>query len=254
MAAVASFTALAFVLSSGIGAATEAEVPETTEPAATPQTPTTPTTPTLAPAAQPQATAPAASSDEAAVETSAPAPPLPSLSADERYIDALARTFLGRSAVEDELVEAASGLDDARRAALARVAVAESDWADDHALSGYGSSEAHARADDDRAFVDGLYRAVFGRAGDDSGVEYWTGRLADGEAPEAVAAAFASTDDARAARVDQVFRSVLDRAPDAAGAAFWAERLGEVDETEMAVQLAAGGEFYDRAVAEDHTD
>lgn len=179
----------------------------------------------------------------------------PTLGDDERFVDALSRVFLDRPALRaelDDLDRLDDALDADQRVLLARAAVEGSPWAETNDPSGYGSATAFERADGTaETYVDWLYLEVFGRAPDATGRQFWIAQMAGGAGPDDVAAGFADAEEFRRARVERVFVDVLGRQPDAQGSDFWTERLLEIDEGEMAVALAGGDEFYDRAVRQD---
>lgn len=81
-----------------------------------------------------------------------------------------------------------------------------------------------------------LYRAAFDRVPDAPGVGFWLGNMDKGTSLDAVARAFAGTDEFIKLNVSvssyngivtNLYRNVLDREPDAAGLSFWRSALEE---------------------------
>ena len=117
----------------------------------------------------------------------------------------------------------------------------------------------HHGMDDDRAFVEGLYRTALGREGEAGGVAHWTDAIEDGMSRAEVVLGFAFsqenlqdlriefehgvfTADADASDAARLYHGLLDRAPDARGLDAWtgAMKAGLSD-------LAAAQGFLDSA-------
>jgi hypothetical protein len=73
----------------------------------------------------------------------------------------------------------------------------------------------------DRAWLQGVYEDLFGRAPDEAGLNFWAGRLAAGTSRDAVALAFTSGTEREALRITDAYRTYLGRDPEAAGLRFW---------------------------------
>lgn len=81
--------------------------------------------------------------------------------------------------------------------------------------------------------IERLYRAVFLRDADRSGLRFWSDRASSGQFLTEIATAMVASDEFvtrygalnDAEFVDQIYLNVLDRAPDASGGPFWLEQL-----------------------------
>ena len=91
-------------------------------------------------------------------------------------------------------------------------------------------------ADQNTAFVKGLYRTVLGRDADAGGIASWTAALAAGLSPLDATRGFWNSPENRAVQVDGYYRTFLGREPDAAGRQGWIDALvsGAVDEIGVA--------------------
>lgn len=96
-----------------------------------------------------------------------------------------------------------------------------------------------------------LYRAVFLRNPDDSGLRYWVQRRSDGMGIGSIGSEFASSaefasqygavDDAEFVRL--VYVNVLGRSPDAAGQEFWNNQLGSITRGDLIIGFSNSSEF-----------
>ncbi len=111
----------------------------------------------------------------------------------------------------------------------------------------YGSNEFFsASGSTNRRWVDALYRDIFGRAPDSSGLEHWTSVADDGVARQAIATALYQSPESRRTRVRQLYEDLLGRAPDAAGLTAWAGVLADGQDIRLASDLAQSDEYYAR--------
>ena len=96
--------------------------------------------------------------------------------------------------------------------------------------------QSHYGALDNTAFVQQLYRNVLGRAGEQDGVNYWTGQLDAGETRGGVLLGFAtsfenvknnlaSTGDQNYGEDYRLYQAALNRTPEAKGLAYWYQSL-----------------------------
>ena len=92
-----------------------------------------------------------------------------------------------------------------------------------------------------------LYQAVFGRAADGQGFDFWTGQYREIGSLSSIAAQFASSDEfidsyganpTNAALVDAMYENVLGREGDADGVRFWLDRLDSGATTQIGLLLA----------------
>lgn len=111
----------------------------------------------------------------------------------------------------------------------------------------YGSGEFYALAGGtDEGFVTELYDRILHRQPDQAGLEHWLAQIPR-QGRGRVAALFFASGESRRDRVTRLYQQILGRAPDASGLAYWVEQLATVNDVRLAVQLASGGELYDRA-------
>ena len=82
-----------------------------------------------------------------------------------------------------------------------------------------------------RAFLDALYRKVFGRPVDETGRQSWTRAIQDGMLPATVAAGLYASDEffqqsgSVERFVERLYEEILGRAPDAQGRQYWIDRV-----------------------------
>lgn len=99
-------------------------------------------------------------------------------------------------------------------------------------------------APDDAGYVNQLYQNVLGRAGDDAGRSFWTGRLQQGASRRDVLAGFSESDENKAGtrgkvaggiwdrsesaqQVARLYDTTLGRSPDASGLGYWRGRVDD---------------------------
>lgn len=100
--------------------------------------------------------------------------------------------------------------------------------------------------------VERLYRAVFGRAPDAAGFDFWVIKRIEGMPLERVADFFIDSDEFRErfgepsaeGFVDQLYTNVLRRRPDAGGRAFWLDQIADgMDRRRVVVLFSESPEF-----------
>lgn len=96
-------------------------------------------------------------------------------------------------------------------------------------------------------FVQGLYRKILGRSGDEGGVQHWAARLHAGGSRADIAASFYRSLESRTGRVTGLYHRILGRSADEAGLRHWADRLLVDDDVRLATVLAGSDEFYARS-------
>lgn len=152
-------------------------------------------------------------------------------------IDAMYRDVLGRNPDQD-----------GRRYWLGQIA--DGMRYEDLGVYFYGSAEYAERAGGDREYVATLYQVLLGRQGEPDGLDYWTAQLAKpGVGPPTVAHSFYLSIESRRDRVSDLYRKILGRTPSARERDYWAGMLLDIDDVELAAELAASAEYY-RKVAE----
>jgi hypothetical protein len=98
-----------------------------------------------------------------------------------------------------------------------------------------------------KAWIDGIYRDLLGRAADSTGESYWLGQLGAGVAPTQVALGFATSDERLRDRVTATYWTLLERAPDAAGLNYWVNIFKAGSTTEDINSGFAGSvEYYNK--------
>lgn len=113
----------------------------------------------------------------------------------------------------------------------------------------YGSTEYVATSGSTSAYVERLYQRLLERGSDPSGLAYWVEQLDSGRAePQDLTAGFYLSPESRKQRVRRLYLDILGREPDQAGGDYWVQRLTEVDDVELAAELAASSEYYQRTV------
>src|SRR5690606_2308638 len=111
----------------------------------------------------------------------------------------------------------------------------------------YGSGEFYALAGGtDEGFVTELYDRILHRTPDQPGLEHWLGQI-ERQGRGRVAALFFASGESRRDRGTRLYQQLLGRNPDAGGLAHGVEQLATANDVRLAVQLASGGELYDRA-------
>ncbi|MGK2929322.1 MAG: DUF4214 domain-containing protein [Acidimicrobiales bacterium] len=98
-----------------------------------------------------------------------------------------------------------------------------------------------------RAWVTDLYREILLRAPDAAGLEHWARKADAGMSRIVIATDFYGSLESRRTRVTGLYASLLGRAPDSGGLSHWADRLTDGRDLELAVLLASGPEYYQRA-------
>lgn len=112
----------------------------------------------------------------------------------------------------------------------------------------YGSTEYVAKAGTTEAYVDLLYRNLLGRNSDQAGLTQWVTQIDEGEvSPAQVAAAFLRSSEYRRKRATELFVDILGREPESDAVVYWAQRLGQTDDGNVAAELAASDEFFQRS-------
>src|SRR5205807_2513607 len=74
-------------------------------------------------------------------------------------------------------------------------------------------------------WVEGMYEDLLGRGADDAGLRYWTGQLAAGADPAAVAFGFAASAEREGIRIGGDYQAFLARTLDPGGQTFWVDRF-----------------------------
>ena len=74
-------------------------------------------------------------------------------------------------------------------------------------------------------WLSSVYEDLLGRTADQSGIDFWSGRLGGELSKGDVAFQFATTDEWLGVVVDDLYFSILGRGPDAAGRSFWISQL-----------------------------
>jgi hypothetical protein len=112
----------------------------------------------------------------------------------------------------------------------------------------YGSPEYYLRSGgSDLSFVTALYRDVLGRSADEPGRRYWLDRVGDDRVGlDDVAAGFYDSLESRSARAGRLHNAVVRPAVSPQVARTLADRLLSVDDLELAAELAASVEAYNR--------
>lgn len=102
--------------------------------------------------------------------------------------------------------------------------------------------------------VERLYQAVFGRAPDQDGFDFWVIQRIEGMSLERVADFFIDSPEYRdrfgdpgtAGFVEQLYRNVLGRAPDDGGRMFWLDQLGDgMERRRLVVLFSESPEFVE---------
>lgn len=93
------------------------------------------------------------------------------------------------------------------------------------------------------AWVDRVYRVVFGRSVDAGGAAYWSD-VARRTSLQTVARALVGSDEANRADTTDAYRRILHREPDAGGLDYWADQMMRRGQVYVEMQLAAGAEAY----------
>ncbi len=203
---------------------------------------------------------------------------------DARYLTALYRLFNAREATDAEISRGVAQLEDGEGRSVITDRLARSPrWAgisidamyrdvlgrnpdqagrrywleqiangmryEDLGVYFYGSTEYAERAGGDREYVATLYRVLLGRQGEPAGLDYWTAQLAQtGVGPPTVAHSFYLSIESRRDRVAELYRRILGRTPSAAEQDYWAGQLLDIDDVELAAELAASAEYYRKVV------
>lgn len=209
--------------------------------------------------------------------------PAATTEATRRYLDALHRLFLGRSATSTDVSRWAGMVQAGNRGAVTRALAVSNEWAgvrindlyrtilgrsadsagrrywlsrvasgtrlEDVAAGFYASREYFAgRGGTNRGFVAGLYRDILGRSPDAAGLNSWVNLLNSGRASrQSVASGFYASTESRRDRVTALYREILNRRPDSSGLSYWGNRLLTVGDVSLASFLAASSEYYRRS-------
>jgi hypothetical protein len=210
-------------------------------------------------------------------------PPYDPPGPNAHYVRAMYRTFLGRTATEDETRHHATALDaGGSRLELARALATSREWLDREITAIYvlsldrppdasglaywrqqvaaGTSISavgvHVFASNEflqrsggtwRGFVDQLYARLLGRASDDGGRTYWLEQLRRGATRASVAHAFYASVESRRDRVRRTYLEVLERRADPDGLAYWTDRLRFHDDVVLAAALSVSTEYFQKA-------
>lgn len=112
----------------------------------------------------------------------------------------------------------------------------------------YGSAEYYRKMGGTEPYVTALYDNLLHREPDQSGLDYWAGKLRDRTTrPPGVADGFYKSIESRLDRVARLYQTILGRDPDPSGQLHWAKRLLTTDDVLLAVELSLSDEFYERA-------
>lgn len=111
-----------------------------------------------------------------------------------------------------------------------------------HLLS---SQEFIAHSGAGAAWIGEIYKTLFNRQADATGMAFWNAQLQLGVAPLAIAQTFTASAESLSRRISEVYTTNLGRSVDPAGLAFWlshAQAIGAIDL--VAVNLLASSEYY----------
>lgn len=96
-------------------------------------------------------------------------------------------------------------------------------------------------------YIEAVYRDLFGRRPDPTGLMTWTWQLTHGVPYAAVADAITGSDEFRAGLIRQAYREYLEREPDVAGLDNWLEQMRRgMHIQEMEIGFLASPEYYGR--------
>jgi triacylglycerol lipase len=95
-------------------------------------------------------------------------------------------------------------------------------------------------------YVQQLYARILDRTGSTGDVSYWVSQIPI-ITRGGVASRFFGTPESRGIRVEALYQDVLGRAADAPGKAFWVDELEDINDIQVAVELASLSEFRTRA-------
>jgi hypothetical protein len=99
-----------------------------------------------------------------------------------------------------------------------------------------------------KAWIDGIYHDLLGRAPDPMGESYWLAQLAGGADPTQVALGFTTSLERLRNRVTGIYQNLLERAPDTYGLNYWVALFQGGGTTEEIVSGFVGSvEYYNRA-------
>ncbi len=116
----------------------------------------------------------------------------------------------------------------------------------------YASDENYARtggtAGAPGPWVEGLYRALLGRASDPAGKAYWSGQ-AKTQGRLFVTTQFYASNETLARRVSMLYLALLDRDVDPVGLAYWPAVVRDQGDLALAAVLATSDEYYQRALS-----
>jgi hypothetical protein len=101
----------------------------------------------------------------------------------------------------------------------------------------------HPNADADAAFVEGLYRAILGRAADASGEAGFVADLHNGTSRAQIEQSIFDSAEHRGQEVDAFYQSFLGRAADAGRAGFVSQLQSGVSEEQVALEFLTSPEF-----------
>lgn len=95
-------------------------------------------------------------------------------------------------------------------------------------------------------WLQAMYTDLLQRNADQSGIDYWTGRLGGDMTTYDVATAFATSDEWLGVVVDDLYDDILGRAPDPGGRAFWVSQLqAGVAAPEVVSSFFASDEYFE---------
>jgi hypothetical protein len=89
-----------------------------------------------------------------------------------------------------------------------------------------------------QGWVAGMYRDLLDRVADPGGLSYWTGQIASGVSPFAIAMGFAASPERESTRINSDYEIYLDREVDPAGLSYWLNQF--VQNTARNEDLIAG--------------
>ena len=114
----------------------------------------------------------------------------------------------------------------------------------------YASPEYVARVGgSSQAWVRDLYPTLLDRGPDGAGVAHWLDKLASGTSRSDVALGFYQSDESCRARVEALYEKLLDRSADAVGLQSWPPKIRANGDLALASSLAASTEYFTRAQA-----
>ncbi|NQS97044.1 MAG: DUF4214 domain-containing protein [candidate division Zixibacteria bacterium] len=104
-----------------------------------------------------------------------------------------------------------------------------------------------SKMSDNEKYVRTLYRDILGRAGNDSGVLYWTEQLNQGKNRTKVVEAFLNSSEYRNRFVTYVYGWCHDRRPEPDGLNYWAEKMKTSTEGDIIKDFCKSTEFWNNS-------